>query len=147
VKANAALALFAAGHYEVLSMLKPMLLHSDPLMRSSAAFAIGELPQVANKERIVEAFRKDERRFKWYLAQLQECVPLLVSLLRDSELMVKKQAVLALGKIRDRSAVLPILEAVQTQGEAKEYLRAASDALREIGAHRVIRDVVDRMSS
>ena len=35
---------------------------------------------------------------------------MLVSMLKDSDVMVKRQAILALGKIKDKTAVLPIID-------------------------------------
>ena len=86
-----------------------MLMHSNPLMRSSAAFAIGELTKLSKRDVLMDDWKKLSPDVKQFLAELQETVPMLVSLLKDSDLSVKRQAIIALGKIKDRSAVLPIL--------------------------------------
>jgi class 3 adenylate cyclase len=151
VKANAAMALFAAGHLEVIDSLKPMLMHSDYLMRSSAAFAIGELTLIASQDAVIDRWKSDPRGVKMVLGELQECVPMLVSLLRDPEPIVKRQAVVALGKIRDRSSVLPLIDMIQPGIEAhgidsKDLVRDISSALRAIGSHRLVRDVITKLS-
>ena len=146
VKANAAMALFAAGHIEVIDLLKPMLLHSDPLMRSSAAFAIGELTLLAHKENLIEEWKKKGRDVNYFLAELQESVPMLVTLLRDPETIVKRQAIMALGKIKDRSTVLPIIGMIDIDTDSKEMIREISQALWSIGSHKMIREVLSRMS-
>ena len=144
VKANAAMALFAAGRLEVIDSLKPMLMHSDHLMRSSAAFAIGELTLIASQDAVLERWKRDPRGVKMVLGELQECVPMLVSLLKDPEPIVQRQAVVALGKIRDRSSVLPLIDMLQ--GDYKELVRDISSALRAIGSHRLVRDVISKLS-
>ncbi len=148
VKANAAMAVFAAGHIEVIDTLKPMLMHSDPLMRSSAAFAIGELTLIAAQEQLLEMLKADTRNVRVFMAELQECVPMLVSLLRDPDLMVKRQAVIALGKIKDKSAVLPIIEMIDPANlqQSKDLVRDVSQALRSIGSHSLVREVIARLS-
>jgi len=146
VKANAAMALFAAGHLEVIDTLKPMLMHSDYLMRSSAAFALGELTLIAAQESLAGKWKRESRIVKSFLADLQECVPMLVTLLRDSEAIVKRQAIIALGKIRDRSAILPLLDVIEPEKESKELMREVSSALRSIGSHRLIREVIEKLS-
>ncbi|MCC7440741.1 MAG: HEAT repeat domain-containing protein [Bdellovibrionales bacterium] len=145
VKANAAMALFSAGHLEVIETLKPMLMHSDPLMRSSAAFAIGELARTADAVKLVEEWRAKGREVKVFLAELQQCVPMLVALLRDPEPMVKRQAVIALGKIRDRSSVLPILDTLEPGKDSKELIRDITQALQAIGSHKLVREVLERL--
>jgi class 3 adenylate cyclase/HEAT repeat protein len=146
VKANAAMALFAAGHVEVIGSLKPMLMSSDPLMRSSAAFAIGELTMIAEVDRIARAWRTDPRPVKLFLAELQECVPMLVALLKDSDPMVRRQSVVALGKIKDRSAVLPMIDMIEPSTDSEELIRDIALALRSIGSHRLVRQVVNRLT-
>lgn len=145
VKANAAMALFASGHLEVIDTLKPMLMHSEPLMRSSAAFALGELTLLAEQTRLSEAFVRDPERVKVFMAELQECVPMLVTLLKDSELGVRRQAVIALGKIKDRSAVLPLIEMMGPGDLENGLLADLAEALRSIGAHRMVREIVERL--
>lgn len=147
VKANAAMAVFASGHIEVIDTLKPMLLHSDPAMRTSSAFAIGELTLIAAQEQLLDRWKTDPRAVKVFLAELQECVPMLVALLRDPDPMVRRQAVIALGKIKDKSAVLPMIEMVDPQNQSKELLRDVSQALRSIGSHQLVREVIHKLSS
>ncbi|MEW6055725.1 MAG: HEAT repeat domain-containing protein [Bdellovibrionota bacterium] len=146
VKANAAMVLFSKGRVEVLDTLKPMLLHSDHGMRASAAFAIGELTLLATSEGIAIRIKDDPRRAKHFLAELQGCVPLLVSLLKDPELTVKKQAIIALGKIKDKSAVLPLLDNVNTESDSKELMHELAEALRSIGSHRLVREVIRQLT-
>ncbi|MGZ3709807.1 MAG: HEAT repeat domain-containing protein, partial [Bdellovibrionota bacterium] len=146
VKANAAMALFAAGHIEVIDTLKPMLMHSDPLMRSSAAFAIGELTVLGEQEKLAEKWRDRKLDVKLFLGEVQECVPMLVALLRDPDPMVKRQCIIALGKIRDKSAVLPLIENVNIAEDSKELIRDVTAALRSIGSHRLVRDVISKLS-
>lgn len=147
VKANAAMALFAAGHLEVIDTLKPMLMHSDPLMRSSAAFAIGELTLIAAQKQLADRWKEDPQQVRMFLAEIQECVPMLVSLLKDSSSMVKRQAVIALGKIRDKSAVLPIIDMIDPRSaDAKELIQDVSQALNSIGSHGLVREVVAKLS-
>lgn len=146
VKANAAMALFAAGHAEVIDTLKPMLMHSDPLMRSSAAFAIGELTLIAEKDYLVRQWRDQPQATKYFLAELQESVPMLVVLLKDPDLMVKRQAIVALGKIRDKSAVLPMIDLVDSTGGSAEIRNDILEALRSIGSHKLIRELIGKLS-
>jgi HEAT repeat protein len=146
VKANAAMALFAAGRVEVIDTLKPMLMYSDPLMRSSAAFAIGELSMIAQKDQLVENWRRSAHGVKVFLGELQECVPMLVSLLKDPEPMVKRQAIIALGKIKDKSAVLPIIDNIDLERDSKELLRDVGQALRAIGSHKLVREILSKLS-
>ena len=146
VKANAAMALFASGRIEVISTLKPMLLHSDPLMRSSAAFAIGELTIIAQKDKLLEELRMRGHEVKMFLAELQECVPMLVSLLKDGEPIVKRQAIIALGKIRDKSSVLPIIDTLDLERDNKELIQDIARSLRAIGSHKLVREVLDKLS-
>jgi class 3 adenylate cyclase/HEAT repeat protein len=147
VKANAAMALFAAGHIEVIDTLKPMLMHSDPLMRSSAAFAIGELTVIAEQDHLLAQWKVRGSGVKVFLAELQECVPMLVALLRDPEPMVRRQAVIALGKIRDKSAVLPIIDMLDPERGSRDLIQDISQALRSIGSHKLVREVIARLSS
>jgi class 3 adenylate cyclase len=168
VRANVARALFFAGRHEVLDSLTPMLLHSDPLMRASGVWALGELatalPQDAswmldgllkrNRGPGVEDLQTEQEkqqrerlaRVKPLLAALQGTVPLLVGLLRDEDPRVRRQAISALGKIQDRSALLPILQSIDFTRDSREILVEVSQALRSIGAHRLVRDVVDRLT-
>ena len=146
VKANTAMALFAAGHVAVIDTLKPMLLYSDPLMRSSAAFAIGELSLVTHRSKLAETWKGPNSQTRVFLSELQACVPMLVSLLRDPEPMVKRQAILALGKIKDRSSVLPILDSIDPDRDDAELLKDVSAALQSIGSHRLVREVVAQLS-
>lgn len=149
IKANAAIALFVNGRYEVVETLKPMLLHSDPLMRASAAFAIGELTRMAHREDLIERLRihgaQERDRIKQFLAELQECVPMLVSLLRDPDMRVKRQAILGLGKLKDRSAVLPLIHCIDFDNDSKDLMQDLVQALRSIGSHRLIREILDRV--
>lgn len=147
VKANAAMALFAAGRIEVIDTLKPMLMHSDPLMRSSAAFAIGELTVIAEQDHLLVHWKTRSQVLKLFLAELQECVPMLVSCLRDPEPMVRRQSIIALGKIKDKSAVLPIIEMLDPSSGAKDLLQDISQALSSIGSHKLVREVIARLSS
>jgi class 3 adenylate cyclase len=147
VKANAAMALFAAGHIEVIDSLKPMLMHSDPLMRSSAAFAIGELTLIADDEQWLARWQARSQQLKLFLAELQECVPMLVACLRDPEAVVRRQAIVALGKIKDKSAVLPIIDLLDPSRETnRELLEDISQALRSIGSHKLVREVIAKLS-
>jgi HEAT repeat protein len=146
VKANAAMALFAAGHIEVIDTLKPMLMHSEPLMRSSAAFAIGELTLIAGQDLLAARWKTAAQEVKMFLAELQECVPMLVSLLKDPEPIVKRQAVIALGKIKDKSAVLPMIEMIHPDKDTAELVRDVTEALRSIGSHKLVRDVISKLS-
>jgi len=145
VKANAAMVLFAKGKVEVIDSLKPMLLHTDPLMRASAAFALGELTAMTTAESIAEKIRGDDRKARHFLGELQGCVPMLVSLLKDTDPMVKRQAIVALGKLKDKSAVLPLLDNISFETDNKELVREVADALRSIGSHRLVRDVVRQL--
>ena len=149
VKANAAMALFAAGRFEVIETLKPMLLHSDSLMRSSAAFALGELTAIGGREarELLSTWRARPRDVKIFLAELQECVPMLVACLRDPEPVVRRQAVIALGKIKDRSAVLPMIDLLDPGKGGQELLRDVSEALRSIGSHKLVREVIAKLSA
>lgn len=142
IKANAAMAIFAAGRFEVIDILKPMLMHSDPWMRSSAAFAIGELTTITDLNGMLTRLQKDPSKTREVLAELQECVPMLVALLRDSESAVRRQAVIALGKIRDKAAVLPLISLLDSQDVASDIL----DALRLIGSHKLVRDLLAKLS-
>lgn len=146
VKANAAMALFAAGHVEVIDTLKPMLMHSNALMRSSAAFAIGELTVLAHKERVIEEWKRKGSEAKRFLGELQECVPMLVTLLRDPEPAVKRQAVIALGKIRDKTAVLPLIDNIDLEKDNKDMIRDIGQALHAIGSHKLVREVLDQLT-
>ncbi|MEK6705150.1 MAG: HEAT repeat domain-containing protein [Bdellovibrionota bacterium] len=146
IKANAAMALFAAGHLEVIGTLKPMLMHSDALMRSSAAFALGELTMIAGQHQLYEHLKSDSKTVKLFMAELQECVPMLVQLLKDVDLMVQKQAVVALGKIKDKSAVLPIIEMIDPHGISKDLARDIIQSLRAIGSPSLVRSVVSQLS-
>jgi HEAT repeat protein len=147
IKANAAMALFAAGHYEVIETLKAMLMHSEPLMRSSAAFAIGELTLIADISSLMETLHTAPARTRAFLAEMQQCVPMLVALLRDPDPMVKRQSVIALGKIRDRSAVLPMIEMIEAPGQgSRELSREILESLRSIGSHRLVREVLARLT-
>jgi adenylate cyclase len=145
VKANAAMALFSAGHVEVIDMLKPMLLHSDPLMRSSAAFAIGELTLLAHQDKLLDLWKKRGKDVNYFLGEIQASVPMLVALLRDPEAIVKRQALIALGKIKDRSSVLPIIDMIEVGKDSKELIKEASQALWSIGSHKMIREVLNRL--
>lgn len=145
IKANAAMALFAAGHFEVIDILKPMLMHSDPLMRSSAAFAIGELTVLAERKHLIEEWKTRGIEIKSFLGELQESVPMLVSLLKDSEPMVKRQAIIALGKIKDRSAVLALINNVDLDRDSQEMIDEIAEALRAIGSHKLVREVISRL--
>ncbi len=146
VKANAAMALFASGRIEVLGILKPMLMASDARMRSSAAFAIGELTLLAQRDNLVEVWKSHPQGLKAFLGELQECVPMLVSLLKDGDPSVKRQAVIALGKIRDKSSVLAILDNIDLTSDSKELLKDLAHALHSIGSHKLVREVVQRLS-
>jgi class 3 adenylate cyclase/HEAT repeat protein len=150
IKANAAMALFAAGHVEVIDTLKPMLMHSDPLMRSSAAFAIGELTSIAEPATLIKSWQAEDgeggKQTKVFLAELQECVPMLVALLKDKDIAVRRQSVVALGKIKDKSAVLPLIDLVDPVQNSKELNRDIQEALRAIGSHKLVREVISRLT-
>jgi len=143
IKANAAVALFRSGAVEVIHLLKPMLIHTDPRNRSSAAFAIGELartsvlPDWGGEGEI----KGDE--VKYLLAELQECVPILIRLLDDRETSVKKQSLWALGQIKDRSAILPIIRNIDTSSE--ELIEDYIETVRNIGSHRSIQEYLERV--
>ena len=147
VKANAAIALFSSGHTEVIEVLKPMLMHSDPLMRSSAAFAIGELTLITDQESIFSDWKNADTKVKSFLGELQEAVPMLVMLLRDKDPRVKRQAVIALGKLKDKSAVLPLIDTIDLMTDSKQLIREVVAALREIGSHKLVRQVLNRFDS
>jgi HEAT repeat protein len=137
--------LFSKGRVEVIDTLKPMLLHSDHLMRASAAFALGELTVMATGEGIAEKIKHDNRRAKHFLAELQSCVPLLVSLLKDPEPIVKRHAIIALGKVKDKSAILPLLDNINLETDSRELVHEIAEALRSIGSHRLVREVVRQL--
>ena len=145
VKANAAMVLFAKGRVEVIDILKPMLLHSDHLMRASAAFALGELTVMATAEDLAAKIKNDTRGARQFLGELQSCVSLLVSLLKDNEPIVKRQAIIALGKVKDKSAVLPLLDNVNLETDSKDMVQEVAEALRSIGSHRLVREVVSQL--
>lgn len=146
VKANAAMALFASGHIEVLDTLKPMMMHSDPMMRSSAAFAIGELTLLATQNEIIEKWKSASQLSRRVLGEFQECVPMLIRLLNDPEPMVKRQAITALGKIRDKGAILPIIDSIDLNRDSQEILKEVTQALRSMGSHRLVREVIERLN-
>ena len=146
VKANAAMVLFSKGRVEVIDVLKPMLLHSDPFMRASAAFALGELTILSAAEPISKRVKGDAAAAKQFLGELQGCVSLLVSLLKDNEPIVKRQAIVALGKIKDKSAVLPLLDNLSLETDSKELIHDVAEALRAIGSHRLVREVIRHLS-
>lgn len=146
VKANAAMVLFSKGRVEVLDVLKPMLLHSDPLMRASAAFALGELTVLSTAEEISNRIKNDGKFAKHLLGELQGTVALLVSLLKDKDPIVKRQAIIALGKVKDKSAVLPLLDNINIDNDSKELVHDVAEALRSIGSHRLVREVVRQLS-
>lgn len=142
VKANAAMVLFSKGRVEVIDILKPMLLNSDHLMRASAAFALGELTVLATADGVANKIKNDPRYAKHFLGELQSCVSMLVSLLKDPEPIVKRQAIIALGKVKDKSAVLPLIDNVNLDTDSKELVYEVAEALRSIGSHRLVREVV-----
>lgn len=146
VKANAAMVLFRRGRVEVIDALKPMLLHSDHLMRASAAFALGELTSMAGAKEVADEIRENNRLMKHFLGELQGSVPMLVSLLKDPEPLVKRQAIIALGKIKDKTAVLPLLDNLDPSRDSKEMVREVAEALRGIGSHKLVREVVQQLS-
>ncbi len=146
IKANTAMALFAMGKMEVLGVLKPMLMHSDPLMRSSAAFALGELTYLTADEALLQSWKSKFEKVRPFLADLQETVPMLIALLKDPEMMVRRQSVIALGKIKDRSAVLPIVDSIDTDPRAKEFVQDITRALREIGSHKLVKEVIEKFT-
>ena len=146
VKANAAMVLFSKGRVEVIDVLKPMLLNSDPFMRASAAFALGELTILSAAEPIAKRIDGDSSTAKQFLGELQGCVSLLVSLLKDNEPIVKRQAIVALGKIKDKSAVLPLLDNLNLDADSKELVHDVAEALRSIGSHRLVREVIRHLS-
>ncbi len=146
VKANAAMTLFGLGRAEVVQTLKPMLLNSDPLMRSSAAFALGELGVLSRQEAVMSQWKKHKSDIRKMLGEIQECVPMLVLLLRDPEPMVKRQAVIALGKMKDKTAVLPLIHAVDFDRDSKELIQDVGVALRNIGSHQLVRDLLEKIS-
>lgn len=146
IKANAAMALFSSGHFEVIQTLKPMLLHSNPLMRSSAAFAIGELTSLSRRDQLIEYWRNTGVELSRILAEIQETVPMLVALLKDPDEVVRRQSVIALSKIKDRSAILPIIECVRSSGQSQELKQDCIYALRSIGSHKLVSDVLDSLS-
>jgi len=80
-----------------------------------------------------------------FLAELQECVPMLVSLLKDQELIVKRQSIIALGKIKDKSAVLPLINNINVDHDSREIILEVSNALRSIGSHRLVREVLSHL--
>jgi HEAT repeat protein len=148
VKANAAMVLFSKGRVEVIDALKPMLMHSDHLMRASAAFALGELTTMAGvsgAEGVAAKIKDDGRKAKYFLGELQSCVSLLVSLLKDPEPVVKRQAIIALGKLKDKNAVLPLLDNISLETDSKEMVHEVAEALRSIGSHRLVREVVRQL--
>lgn len=145
VKANAAMVLFSKGRIEVIDVLKPMLLSSDPLMRASAAFALGELTLISSPEKLVSHFKNDPERAKYVLAQIQSCVPLLISLLKDQSVIVRKQVIVALGKIKDRAAVLPLVDNLKINAGDESLTEETVEALRSIGSHRLVREFIQHI--
>ena len=81
----------------------------------------------------------------YFLGEIQASVPMLVALLRDPEAIVKRQALIALGKIKDRSSVLPIIDMIEVGKDSKELIKEASQALWSIGSHKMIREVLNRL--
>ena len=146
VKANVALALFSAGHIDVIESLKPMLMHSEPAMRSSAAFAIGELTQLTSRDDLGRVWGDSPTSMKMFLGELQACVPMLVTLLKDPDPQVRRQAIVALGKTRDRSAVLPLIDSLEVQEGTSELALDVQEALRAIGSHQLVREVIARLA-
>lgn len=71
---------------------------------------------------------------------------MLVSLLKDPEPLVKRQAIIALGKIKDKTAVLPLLDNLDPSRDSKEMVREVAEALRGIGSHKLVREVVQQLS-
>jgi HEAT repeat protein len=116
-------------------------------MRSSAAFAIGELTVIAEQDHLLAHWKTRTQTLKLFLAELQECVPMLVACLRDTEPMVRRQAVIALGKIKDKSAVLPMIDLLDPVKGSNELIQDISQALRSIGSHKLVREVIAKLSS
>lgn len=124
-----------------------MLLHSEALMRSSAAFVLGELTLLAESEKLlIEIKKQSYPEIRSLLAEIQESVPMLVALLRDPDPMVKRQAVIALGKIKDKSSVLAIIDTIDPKLDSKELVRDMVQALRSIGSHKMVREVLSRFT-
>jgi class 3 adenylate cyclase/HEAT repeat protein len=167
IRANVAKVLFLSGRHEVIASLNPMLLSSNSLMRASGAWAVGELATSIpwDAEGLIESLLKKKMkadhaselevlpegapsvvRLKPLLAALQTSVPMLVSLLRDSDERVRRQAISALGKIQDRSALMPLIDSIDFEKDSRETLLEISQALRSIGAHRLVREVVERLT-
>jgi len=121
-------------------------MYSDPLMRSSAAFALGELTHLITREQLYEQWKHNRTEVKSFLAELQESVPMLVRLLKDPEPSVRRHAVIALGKMRDRAALLPLIDSVDPRQEDFSFVQDVAQAIRLIGSHRLVREVLEKFS-
>jgi HEAT repeat protein len=64
----------------------------------------------------------------------KEAVPQLILLLKDESMLVREMAAYALGRLKDSSAIQPLIDALHSKEENNEFvLRQVTSALIEIG--------------
>jgi HEAT repeat protein len=130
IVANAIEALSGSDDPKTIDLLIPFVVSRNNRVKANAAMALFAKGRVEVLDTLKPMF------------ELQSCVSLLVSLLKDPETLVKRQAIIALGKTRDKSAVLPLLDNLNLETDSKELVHDVAEALRSIGSHRLVREVV-----
>ncbi len=106
-------------------------------VRKSAILALGKIRDERVLEPLVQQLRSDEFKEDATTALVEvgePAVPRLIQALRDKDEGVRKQAVLALGQIKDSSAVDPLIEMLADQDWFTRLTAAA--ALEAIGDSR-----------
>lgn len=117
-------------------------------VRREISKALGELREHVTPEqlqRIRDGLKEDSWRVRQTCAyaagelKMQESLTQLFTLLKDRELLVRQAAAESLGKIRDRRAVEPLIEALLHD---PNYF--AAEPLRRLGDPRALEPLVER---
>ncbi|AKB16914.1 MULTISPECIES: HEAT repeat domain-containing protein [unclassified Methanosarcina] len=143
VRVAAAMALGEKKEKAAIDPLLVILLRDYPLAKYSAVIALGEIGDERAAATLMTEMKnngKDYIRSSSAVAlgkiRAGEAVPYLIERLRDTRATVRSNAALTLGRMGDKSAVIPLIDVLEsgkeTEGRRKDNINTLADVRKSV---------------
>ncbi|AKB23524.1 putative oxidoreductase/HEAT repeat-containing protein [Methanosarcina sp. MTP4] len=161
IRLAAIMALGEGGEEAAVEPINQILTRDYPLIRKSAAFALGKIGSDRAVEVLLKEMKSSEEEKIRSSAAIslgkmgsEESVPYLIERLREGKVDVRSSAALALGMVGDETAVEPLIEVLESgkaeDGRLKSALNTKPEvrksvvlALGEIGSKEATETLID----